>query len=176
MSGTFGWYLIQATGGIEVKAADALLAEGVKVWWPQFRAVAVHARQMTIRTRALFPGYLFAWCEPADFAKIRKAKDVRLVRFGDGENAPKVPERIMDDLAIACQRGAFDTLPKGHKPVPEGFPQGSSVRLHDERFGEIIGKIKAQPHGQRAEIFVEWLGREMRMSVSLDKLEPVAQP
>lgn len=171
----FGWYLVQAIGGSEHKAADALMGEGLNVWVPEYRAAAVHARQMTIRTRALFPGYLFAWCDPelGHFAAAKKSWGARFVMFG--ERASPVPERIMEGLTYACAKGLFDSLPQGSKPTPKSFPQGAKVVVRDARFGEIIGKIKAQPHGQRAQIFIEWLGREMVASVPLDRIELVSQ-
>ena len=81
----------------------------------------------------------------------------------------------MEGLTYACAKGLFDSLPQGSKPTPKSFPQDAKVVVRDARFGEIIGKIKAQPHGQRAQIFIEWLGREMVASVPLDRIELVSQ-
>ena len=172
MNGQAGWYLVYLTSGSEAKARDALRSEGITVFLPEYAAGVVHARKATIVTRALFPGYMFARLDPqrGGFAAVRKTPDVRLVGC---DGAPQiVPEKVIRDVSWACDSGEFDALPQGSGVSPVDYPQGAAVKVVGGPLSEIIGKIKAQPHGKRALVLFELLGREMHMSVPLDRLLP----
>ena len=173
MSCAAGWYLIYLTCGSEAKARDALRAEGLTVFLPEYATTAVHARRMSVVMRPLFPRYLFARLDPqrGAFARIRKTPDVALVSF---DGSPQiVPEKVIRDVIWACASGAFDSLPEGSGMSSEAFPAGARVQVDDNPFGEIIGKIKAQPRGKRAELLFPWLGREITVSAPLDRLHLV---
>lgn len=172
MSGQAGWYLIYLTAGSESKARASLWAEGLWVYLPEFVTYVEHARKMTVVSRPLFPRYLFARLDPqrGDFARVRKTPDVALVSF---DGAPQiVPERVIRDVSWGCDSGAFNALPKGSMASPADFPQDMSVKVVGGPLAEIIGKIKDQPHGKRALILFQMLGREMQASVPLDRLLP----
>jgi transcriptional antiterminator RfaH len=172
MSGA-GWYLIFLTAGSEVKARDALRAEGLTVFLPEFVTSVHHDHVVRVVTRPLFPRYLFARLAPqrGDFARVRKTRDVTLVSF---DGSPQiVPEQVIRGVSWGCDSGAFDSLPAGSGARAEDFPQGASVKVDDNPFGEIIGKIKAQPRGKRAELLFEILGREVKVNAPLDRLQAV---
>jgi transcriptional antiterminator RfaH len=172
MSGQAGWYLVYLTAGSEAKARDALRSEGITVFLPEYAAGVVHARKATIVIRPLFPRYMFARLDPqrGGFAAVRKTPDVRLV---DCAGTPQVvPEKVIRDVSWACDSGEFDALPNGSRVSGEDFPQGCAVKVVGGPLAEFIGKIKAQPHGKRGLVLVELLGREMQVSVPLDRLLP----
>jgi transcription antitermination factor NusG len=173
MNTQLGWYLIYVTAGTDAKAREAIEAEGLPVFMPEYRAIVRHARKLDIVRRSLFPRYMFALLNPArgDRATIKNCRDVELVTLG--ESARPVPEKVVWELSFQCLQRAFDHVPRGVGRKPEDYPQDCPVRVLDERFGEMIGKIKAQPHGGRALVLCEWLGREMQLSVPIDRLEAV---
>ena len=172
MSGQAGWYLAYLTAGSEAKARNALRSEGVTVFLPEYAAGVVHARKAMIVTRPLFPGYMFARLDPqrGGFAAVRRTPDVRLIDYAGSPQ--RIPEKVIRDVSWACDSGEFDDLPQGSGAKGEDFPQGSAVKVVGGPLAEFIGKIKAQPHGKRGLVLVEMLGREMQVSVPLDRLLP----
>ena len=173
MSGQAGWYLVysKAASG-EAKARDALLAAGFPAWLPTCIVIAMHARKLTFVVKPVFSRYLFAQLDPqrGAFGIVRGLGDILLVEF-DGK-PERVPEQVIRELSFACVSGAFNIIPAQAKPSPKDFAQGMEVRTVDGPFAEFIGKIKRVSHGQRVQVLFDVLGKEMKASVSLDKLLP----
>jgi len=161
------WYCVKTQPKRENVAFGALAAlPDIEAFFPRVRYLRASAQGQRPVVEALFPGYLFA-----RFALARKVRAVRYARgvtyiVRQGREFSPVPENIITALRSLTATEVME-LP------PEPWKLGEKVRVIAGIFrgasGEVSGLVPAR---QRVQLLLELLGRENRVELPMDVLEP----
>jgi transcriptional antiterminator RfaH len=84
-----------------------------------------------------------------------------------GELPLPVPSAVVDEIRDGERAGSFDDL----SPVAR-LAAGAFVRIKDGPFGDLIGRLQSLADGERVNVLLELLGREVVARVPVEKLEP----
>ncbi len=161
------WYCVKTQPKREGMAFGQLATlPDVEAFFPRVRYRRAAAKGQRSVVEALFPGYLFARFSPARKARaVRYARGVAYVVRQGRELAP-VPEGIIAELRALSETQVLD-LP------PDPWRLGENVRVIAGIFqgasGQVVGLVPAR---QRVQVLLELLGRENRVELSLEALEP----
>ncbi|MCC5842334.1 MAG: hypothetical protein JJT96_19615 [Opitutales bacterium] len=160
-----GWYCLLTLPKKEGLAARHLEAE---YELPAFAPI-VRFRKNTRRgpvwfQEAMFPGYLFVHCTPAEhYRRLLACRGVRgMVTYGD--YVPLVPAGFIDLVRaqLEAARAAAEEDP---------FEPGQSVTIADGAFKQweavILGRV---PGKERVRILLEFLGREVTLDLAPSSL------
>jgi transcriptional antiterminator RfaH len=156
------WYAVATKSRDEAIAKANLERQGYQVFLPIISLKKRRRGRWTPVTEPLFPGYLFVSLVLGadDPAPIRSTVGcIGLVRFG--QTHTPVPSSLIDALR-GTSEGAVDA------PLP--FNQGDKVRLIAGPFAGIEA-VFDMPRGEdRAQVFLELLGKMQRLTVNQDDL------
>lgn len=119
--------------------------------------------QWNIRTRILFPGYVFLDTEDIDQVFIRLRSVIGLTRIlGTGEEIVPLTEREMEFL---LQFGGEEQI----VGMSEGIIEGSRIRILS---GPLVGKEalirRIDRHKRKAYLEMDMFGRTQRIQVGLE--------
>lgn len=160
------WYAVQAKPHKAALVAASLRHQGIVHYQPQLE---VPARRRT-RVVPLFPGYLFARLDNVrDSVRVRYTPGVRRVVGGENQPTP-IDDEVVDFIraregkdGVIHPSGLFDFEPNQRARVRGGALDGLEVLFQNYL-----------PDGQRVEVLLELLGRQVRTVVSADQLVPTA--
>jgi transcriptional antiterminator RfaH len=163
-----GWLVVYTHPLAEAKALANLRQQGYEAYLPWCRRWRRHARRREIVRRPLFPRYLFVAFDAMTtrwrpiLSTVGVASVVR-----QGDQPLPVPSSIVDEIRDGEQAGRFDDL----SPVAR-LAAGALVRIKDGPFGDLIGRLQSLAEGERVNVLLELLGREVVARVPVEKLEP----
>ncbi len=167
LSAEVQWYCLKTQPKRENVAFGALAAlPDIEAFFPRVRFKRASAQGPRAVVEALFPGYLFARFAPA--RKVRAVRYARGVSYivRQGRDFAPVPESIIKELRALAATQVLE-LP------PEPWKLGEKVRVIAGIFrgssGAVAGLVPAR---QRVQLLLELLGRENRVELSVDALEP----
>jgi transcriptional antiterminator RfaH len=161
------WFCVKAQPKRENIAYGQLgTLPDIEAFFPRVRFRRAAAGKTRPVVEALFPGYLFARFTPVrSLRAVRYARGVSYIVRQGRELAP-VP-----DSAIAALRAL--TVSQVLELPPQPWQLGEEVRVIAGIFqgasGRIVGLVSAR---QRIQVLLELLGRENRVDLPLDTLEP----
>ncbi|MCO5102135.1 MAG: transcriptional activator RfaH [Burkholderiaceae bacterium] len=159
-----GWYVVYTKPRQEPTACRNLLRQHFEVWLPLMGKWIRKGADRVCISEPMFPRYLFLRPTQREqsLASVRSTPGaVGLVRFG--ERSP-----TLRDEAVALLRELADQT-----RVPPGLPApGSRVRVVAGPLAGLEALVAASA-SRRVEIFIGLLGRETRVSLSPDLVEPV---
>jgi len=161
------WYSIHAKARQERLAAEHLVRQGYRVHLPMIRAPRRRRGHWDESLEPLFPGYLFIYLDLAthNSAPIRSTRGVvGLVRFGG--KIPKVPDDLIEGL-LADRTDAEGVI--GIHPSPK---PGDRVAVVSGPLAGLEAIFLSACGEERANILLELLGREHRVSVPRRQLAP----
>jgi transcriptional antiterminator RfaH len=162
------WFVVYTHPHAEAKALANLRQQGYEGYLPWCRRWRRHARRREIVRRPLFPRYLFVAFD-AMTTRWRPILStvgvVGLVRQGD--RPLSVPPGVVEQLQDSERAGRFDDL----APIAR-LAAGALVRIKDGPFGDLMGRLQTLADGDRVNVLLELLGREVVARVPVDKLEP----
>ena len=162
------WFVVYTHPHAEAKALANLHQQGYDGYLPWCRRWRRHARRREIVRRPLFPRYLFVTFDAMStrWRPILSTFGVAgLVREGDRPLA--VPRGVIDEIRMGEQSGRFDDL----SPVAK-LAAGALVRIKDGPFGDLVGKLQSLADGDRVNVLLQLLGREVVARIPAEKLEP----
>jgi transcriptional antiterminator RfaH len=162
------WFVVYTHPHAEEKALANLRRQGYDGYLPACRRWRRHARRREIVRRPLFPRYLFVAFDAMStrWRPILSTAGVAgLVRQGDHPLA--VPAGIVEQIRDGERTGRFDEL----APVAR-LAAGALVRIKDGPFGELIGRLQSLADGDRVNVLLQLLGREVVARVPAENLEP----
>ena len=156
------WYAVATKSRDEVIAKANLERQSYRVFLPTINLKKRRRGRWTPVTEPLFPGYLFVFLALGadDPAPIRSTVGcIRLVRFG--QTYTPVPSTLILALQSASEAAGDAQLP---------FNQGDKVRLVAGPFAGIEA-VFDMPRGEdRAQVFLELMGKAQRLTVNQDDL------
>ncbi|MEW6259513.1 MAG: transcriptional activator RfaH [Thermodesulfobacteriota bacterium] len=163
------WFVIRTKSHREMNAKLHYERQGYEVYLPVIRKVVRHARSKAEVLRPFFPGYLFLRLEPefCDWIAIASTYDaIGPVRFGD-QYVP-LPDWVIEDLKAREIDGTICL----DRVQPEWLVPGAAVgvRIEDEMIAP--GIVYSQRGKDNVVVLLELLGRELKATVSIDRLCP----
>ncbi|HEY3797729.1 MAG TPA: transcriptional activator RfaH [Caulobacteraceae bacterium] len=134
---TTRWYLVHAQTGRERVAEENLRRQGYRTFLPTAARTVRHARKLTTKESAYFPGYLFVSLDPAAQAwrPINGTLGVvRLYATDSGGPAP-VPRGVVEALLALADK-------TGRLPLAQNLTVGDSVTLVAGPFTDARGTVR----------------------------------
>jgi transcription antitermination factor NusG len=159
------WFAIQTLTKREHVAADNLTSQEIETLSPRIATHRFDGYRHRATTEALFPGYIFAYCDPVEhFYKIKRAIGVR--RWIDfAGQYPMVEVEIIEEIIS----NTVDGLVKLKKREREKFEfgelaPGEDVKIIAGPFSGLIGKLDAtMKGGERVAVLLTVMGGERRI-------------
>lgn len=162
--GPRGWHVVYTKPRQERLAEQNLVRQRYETWLPTIGKWTRRAAGWACEAQPMFPRYLFLRTTDAQqsLAPVRSTLGaVGLVRFG--ERAPL----LADEIVGALRRLAAQTREPEHPLRP-----GARVRVVAGPFAGLQALVTASA-ARRVEIFLTLLGRDARISVQPEQLEPL---
>ena len=162
------WLVVYTHPLAEAKAFANLRQQGYETYLPWCRRWRRHARRREIVRRPLFPRYLFVAFDAMStrWRPILSTVGVASV-IRQGELPVAVPATVVDQIRVGECEGRFDEL----SPVAR-LAAGAFVRIKEGPFGDLVGRLQSLAEGERVNVLLELLGREVVARVPVEKLEP----
>lgn len=160
------WYAVEAKPHKTPLVIANLEHQGISHYQPRLE---VPARRRA-RVVPLFPGYLFARLESVrDSVRVRYTPGVRRL-VGGGDRPMPISDEVVDFIraregedGVIHPSGLFDFEPNQRARVRGGALDGLEVLFQNYL-----------PDGQRVEVLLELLGRQVRTVVPADRLVPTS--
>lgn len=161
------WFLAQLKPNSASIAARNLARQGIETFLPLEEETRQKNGRFTTALRPLFPGYIFVSLDAQRglWRSVNSTHGVtRLVSFGAAP-AP-VPSDLVAVLRARCD-GAGKLLP------PATFNPGDKVVVNTGPFAKFVAEVESIAPDQRAWVLIELMGRQTRVSASVDQLRAV---
>jgi transcription elongation factor/antiterminator RfaH len=160
------WYVIQSKPHKENQLCSYLRSQGLEVYYPTLHVKPANPRSSKIRP--LFPRYLFVHTnlEEIGMSALRWLPHaIGIVQF-DGYAAP-VPDAIMFEL-----KRRVDALQAAGGPTFDGLKPGDRVRITQGALAgyEALFDMRLSG-GERVQVLLEMLGRQVRMQLHASAIE-----
>lgn len=160
-----GWYVVYTKPRQERLAEENLARQRYETWLPTIGKWTRGAAGWRCASQPMFPRYLFLRTTDAQhsLAPVRSTLGaVGLVRFGD-----RTPTLAAD--LVAALRSLADEMHEPEHPLRVG----TRVRVVA---GPLVGlqALVTASAARRVEIFLSLLGRDTRVSMYADQLEPLS--
>ncbi len=163
-----GWYCFKALPKKEHIAANLLnKVDDVEALCPRISFFKQTKRGKVRFIESLFPGYVFVKADLVpSYRIIRSTQGIRdVVAFGD--RIPMMPEVFIDDLRQRVGEDSTKALPE---PVIEA---GQDVVVTEGPFKDMRAIVTGELDGrQRVALLLDFLGRQMEVSVPVDVVAP----
>jgi len=163
------WYLIYTKPRQERDARDNLVRQGFNAWLPLVRVVKRRGTRRVPVVEPMFPRYLFVQLDSSrqDWSPIRSTLGVStLVRFG-GRPA-KVPEPLVAALQARADEQDICDLSQRQQPT-----RGDRVRVAHGAFAGYEAVFQARNGQERVLVLLEVAGKQSRVSLPADDIDPV---
>lgn len=160
------WAVARTHAHKESLALSALGEQGFTTFCPRTWKTVRHARKLIDRKVPLFPGYLFVALEPEprQWRPINSTRGVRHLIADEGGWPRWLPDGFVEQLsALTDEQGIFcfrPLLAPGHK-----------VRVRSGAFADLIGRVETLDDRGRAQLLLDFMSREVRVSLPTDVLE-----
>lgn len=155
------WCVVYTKPNCERRAFEHLRRQGYEVYLPFHKRRRSHARRVEIVEKPLFPRYLFVAIDlmATRWRPILGTVGVaEVLRYGD---APQVlSHEVIDALRDREARDAFDDI----DPV-RNLRRGDKVRVLQGPFADLIGRFQSMADGERVNVLLQLLGREVRTRI-----------
>lgn len=167
LNATTWWAAINTHSHREEVAAENLLRQNIRVYFPRELKRVRHARRIQNVLRPLFPGYIFAQVNPelAAWRPILSTVGVRtLVRMGDRPSL--IDGGFIDGLRA---REIDGVIAKPASP----YQVGQQVRLNGGVFDGLIGRIITMKDQDRLVLLTHLLQQQVRVKVTSPEVRPL---
>ena len=156
------WYVVATKTREEEKARVNLERQGYSVFLPKVSLKRRRKGHWQVVTESLFPGYLFVALELGedDPAPIRSTVGcIGLVRFAHVYTP--VPAKLIESL---------QAIESESNDVEAPFKPGDKVRFVSGPFAGIEAVFDMARGGDRAQVLLQLLGKDQRITVGIDEM------
>lgn len=163
------WHVCFCDSRRERDACNDIIALGFQAYAPMEKLKRWRRGHRQIVQQPLFPRYIFVEFDAnsAGWNEIRYIDGVWDILENNGIPSP-LPEGLVGMLMRQERIGLFD-----HTQRPP-LPAGTVVQLDETGpFAEFIGKVLRTRSGDRAEVLIKLLGKEMAVNVPLARLNRI---
>jgi transcription termination/antitermination protein NusG len=157
------WYLVRALTGRETFAVEQLERQDFVVFLPKQPKTIRHARRLTVRLAAYFPGYLFVRLDLAA-QRWRSINGTLGVAYlvGPGERPAPVPEGVVEALMEAADaRGVIEGPP---------LQAGQTVRIIAGAFADRLAIIERLDDAGRVRVLLDIVSGRVPITIGRDML------
>jgi transcription antitermination factor NusG len=166
------WHIALTQPGQDRQACDALRNARYLVYRPILPVMVRHGRGMMRSViKSMFPGYLFIRDEFAQgwlaLSRARGMRGTRSLLIMNGK-LTTVDDALLDEVKAEEVRQCTVDL-KGNK-IALSYKVGDRVRIEDNSFSGIFGRVAELDDIERICLLVRILGRESRVYVSHEHL------
>jgi transcriptional antiterminator RfaH len=157
------WYLVRALTGREAFAVEQLERQGFVVFLPKQPKTIRHARRISVRLAAYFPGYLFVRLDLAAqrWRSINGTLGVAHL-VGTGERPAPVPAGVVEALVEAADaRGVIEGPP---------LQAGQRVRIIAGAFADNLAIIERLDDAGRVRVLLDIVSGRVPVTIGRDML------
>jgi transcriptional antiterminator RfaH len=157
------WYLVRALTGRETFAVEQLERQGFVTFLPKQPKTIRHARRLTVRLAAYFPGYLFVQLDLAR-QRWRSINGTLGVAYlvGPGERPAPVPKGVVEALMEAADaRGVLEGPP---------LQAGQKVRIIAGAFADKLAIIERLDDAGRVRVLLDIVSGRVPVTIVRDML------
>lgn len=157
------WYLVRALTGRETLAVEQLERQGFVTFLPKQPKTIRHARRLTVRLAAYFPGYLFVQLDLAR-QRWRSINGTLGVAYlvGPGERPAPVPKGVVEALQEAADaRGVLEGPP---------LQAGQKVRIIAGAFADKLAIIERLDEAGRVRVLLDIVSGRVPVTIGRDML------
>lgn len=157
------WYLVRALTGRETFAVEQLERQDFTCFLPKQPKTIRHARRISVRLAAYFPGYLFVRLDLAAqrWRSINGTLGVAYV-VGPGERPTPVPPGVVEALmAAADTRGVIEGPP---------LRAGQRVRIIAGAFADQMAIIERLDDAGRVRVLLDIVSGRVPVTIGRDML------
>lgn len=163
-AGLSRWYAVSVIPGREEKAEWHLRQQGFLPFMPRQRRTIRHARKLTEKTVAFFPGYMFL---PLDLSRARWRSvngtfGVRSLIMQGERPLPCPPGLVERFITMTGDDGLLDLSSK--------LAAGQSVRIVSGPLAELIGTIDRLDGPGRARVLLKIMNGDVSASMDIEDL------
>ncbi len=161
---TDAWFAVNTKPHREFLAADHLRRQGFEVFLPASRRQIRHARKVSTKPTAYFPGYLFVAQNSAQWRSIMGTRGVRqLVMAGD--QPALAPNALVELLRSHCN-------PDGYLEYQGPLHVGDQVRIEAGPFADFIGKIETLGPNDRVSVLLDLMATQTAVEFPRSQIMP----
>jgi transcriptional antiterminator RfaH len=162
------WYVVRTKGKQENIAKFNYERQGYRVYLPQLRVTVRHARRITERLTAFFPGYLFLHLAPvernwATIASTRGASDVLCF----GNTYVPIPDWVISDLKAREDKNR--AIPMGAL-LKDKLTPGCIVAVNMAGEESLQGVVYSTEGTENVNVLLSILGRQVKAQVALARI------
>jgi transcription elongation factor/antiterminator RfaH len=157
------WYLVRAITGRETFAVEQLERQGFVTFLPKQPKTIRHARRLSVRLAAYFPGYLFVRLDLARqrWRSINGTLGVSHL-VGPGERPAPVPKGVVEALiAAADARGVLEGPP---------LQAGQQVRIIAGAFADKLAIIERLDEAGRVRVLLDIVSGRVPVTIAREML------
>ncbi|MEV8663322.1 transcription termination/antitermination NusG family protein [Mesorhizobium ciceri] len=162
------WYAASVFLGKETIAEQHLRRQGFVSFVPRSERTVRHARQLSTRKAAYFPGYMFVAFDVTQqrWRSVNGTIGVRSLIM-QGDRPSPVPFGLVERfIALTGKDGLLD--------FSSGLKPGSSVRILSGPFAELIGRLDRLDSTGRARVLVAIMNGEIPIDLESSGLVAIA--
>ncbi len=161
------WFVAHTQPSKEAFAEQQLLLQGFEAYLPRYQKVRLHARKIDTVLAPLFPRYLFV------------SLDLTLDHWRSVNGTRGISYLLMNnDLPLAVSDSIIKNL-KANEDIDGNLPlsslvlftKGDRVRIAEGTFEGQIASFEKLDSNQRIELLLNFLGREMKVSLPIYAVE-----
>lgn len=170
------WICIYTAPGKENLVNRAISALGYRTLWCHYVTTVTHARKQRQALKSYFSRYLFAQIAPGQpISPIATTMGVTEV-LGNSDGPHTVPEEIIERLKSSCDaNGLINT--EETAPARVHYPIGATIRVIEGPASGYYGRIILDDRRHKfLKVTVEYLGRQMDLTLPPTAVQPVAHP
>jgi transcriptional antiterminator RfaH len=157
------WYLVRALTGREAFAVEQLERQGFVTFLPKQPKTIRHARRLSVRLAAYFPGYLFVQLDLTRqrWRSINGTLGVSHL-VGAGERPAPVPKGVVEALAAAADaRGVLEGPP---------LQAGQQVRIIAGAFADKLAVIERLDEAGRVRVLLDIVSGQVPVTIGREML------
>jgi transcriptional antiterminator RfaH len=160
------WYVAQCAPRKERVAFQNLRNQGFDAYCPTVGRTKRHARRFYTVSEPLFPGYLFVGIDIGEQPWRSVNGTLGVTRLlTDGRGPVPLQDGLVDE--IRAMTGERDpSVPPG-----KSLNIGQDVRFRQGPFTDLVGRVLSLKAGQRVEVLLRLMNREVVVGADLDDLE-----
>ncbi len=162
------WYVAATQPAREELAASELGRQGFRPFFPRIMRTVRHARKISTRRAALFPGYIFVQLDLGRqrWRSINGTTGVRAL-VTDGERPLPLPGGLVEHFVQATNASGVVDLGAGLRP-------GDEVRLVSGPFAELSAVLDRLDAGGRARVLIKIMNGEIALTMKREDLVPLS--
>ena len=164
------WYVAYTHPQKEHVAELNLKQQGFEAFLPKYEKIKRHARREEKVLAPLFPRYIFVQIdlEKDRWFSINSTRGVSTLLYSSDNKPARVPLQVIEGLK--SQQNESGIVPLATLSL---FESGETVRVKEGVFADHEAKYQKMKDGERVELLLTFMQREMKITVPLSSVEAV---